>query len=324
MFQLNDFEQLTIQTFLIICYIKYKGILEAGQFNHPTKTLEMKKLIESYCRELKSEVDAQLIFIKNEQKIDEFVAKESYKYLIKANFRLKEFLSKYRFSNCGEEIMFFKTLKPQIFWPLIYHNQIYRIEKNIPDGGYKEIKNYYKIQLSKIKDYFNENREFYWYHRTNNNLLDSFYFKRGNQDISLIGESFEFEFDENYATPHSFKISRILANEKLVDFLEEKIRLLQKNIECQLQNNSSILPMEWTLSKAALVELIYALEGVRAFNDGNIQLKTIANNFGIFFNIDLSDTYRIFSQIKDRKLTDSKFIDKLKEAFNKKIHDADE
>lgn len=281
----------------------------------------MKKLIVDYCNELKSEVDAQLLFIKNENDSHVRVAKESYNYLLKVNLRLKQYMSRYRFSDTGEEILFFKILKPKIFWPLIYHGQVYKIEKNIPDGGHKAIKCYYKIELAKIMEYFNENKDFYRYYRTYNNMLDSYYFKRGNHDIAFMNDSFEIEFDEHYSTPYSFKISKILANERVVEFLEEKIRLIEQNIELQCQNKREPLPMQWTLNKAALVELIYALEAVGAFNGGQIQIKTIAYNFGLLFGIDLEDIYRIFSQIKDRKLSDCKFIDKLKEALIKKLEE---
>jgi len=283
----------------------------------------MKKTIENYCHELKSEVDAQLLFIRTEQNTDEGIAKESCNYLIKINQRLKEYLSRYHFHNHREEILFFKILKPQLFWQLIYHNQVYKIEKCIPDGGHKAIKAYYKIELAKIMEYFNENKDFYRYYRTNNVSLDSFYFKRGNHDIAFMGDCFAFEFDEQYSTPYSFKISKILANERIVEYLEEKIKALDQNIEFHSRKNGQSLPMQWSLSKAALVELIYALEGVSAFNEGKIQIKTIAYNFGLLFNTEIGDPYRIFAQIRDRKLSGSKFIDRLKEAFVRRLEEND-
>lgn len=279
----------------------------------------MKKSLETYFNELKAEMHAQLEFIKNEQEQADRVAKASYNYLVQVNQRLKSFLHRYRFTTVAEEIRFFKILKPQLLHLLIYHNQVYRICKNIPGGGYKAVRSYYKEELHRIRTYFTANQDFYRYYRTQNNTLDFLYFKRGHHDITLMGESHAFEFDEQYATPYSYKMSKILANEKLVAFLEDHLKTLDGCADTNRNATDQPIPMQWSLSKASLVELIYALDGAGALNNGTAQVKSIAHNFGLLFKTDLSDIYRIFTQIKDRKTSESKFIDHLKTAFMKRL-----
>ncbi|HAO06106.1 MAG TPA: tetracycline regulation of excision, RteC [Chryseobacterium sp.] len=228
-------------------------------------------------------------------------------------------MTRYVFENNFEEVNFFKVLKPLLLWPLIYHSQIYQIEKNIPDGGYRAVKAHYKIELSKINSFFNDNKDFYRYYRTQNNSLDNIYFRRGKTDIILIGDSYEFEFDDKYSTTYSYKISKILANERLVEFIEAKIRSLNDDLEQLSNKKGHLIPMHWSFGKSALVELIYALDSIGALDNGNAQLKNIAYNFSLLFQTDLKDIYRIYSQLKLRKIEKTKFIDNLKTAYVRRL-----
>lgn len=275
----------------------------------------MRITIEKFCNDLMVQVAAQLQFISNEFKEPDAIAAESYNYLIKTNQKLKNFISKYNFVNAKEEIAFFKFFKPQLSSLLIYHNEIYKLIKNKPKGGYKAVRSYFKDELFKIQEYFEENRDFYRYYRTQNRSLDTQYFIRGKHDIKMMDESHAFEFDERFSTPFSYKISKIMANEQIEDFLQKQLRKIEWDIEMEDNAKSISSPVHWTASKAALVELIYALDGIRAFNQGNIDLKTVSENLGAILNIDLSDMYRLFSQIKDRKTGKTKFLDLLREGL---------
>ncbi len=48
--------------------------------------------------------------------------------------RLKEFISGYTFKDEAEEIHFFKEIKPQFFYRLIYYRKVYHIEMDRPYG----------------------------------------------------------------------------------------------------------------------------------------------------------------------------------------------
>ncbi len=53
--------------------------------------------------------------------------------------------------------------------------------------------------------------------------------------------------------------------------------------------------LEWTFSKVALTELIYALKAAGVFNHGNADLKTIARHFEKVFGVDLGNYYKNIS-----------------------------
>jgi hypothetical protein len=72
------------------------------------------------------------------------------------------------------------------------------------------------------------NFEFYHYYRSGSTHLDKFYFLRGGKhDIQLIPDSFYFERDTKFSTSHDFKVSKILANEMLTVYLNNKLLRLK-------------------------------------------------------------------------------------------------
>lgn len=79
----------------------------------------------------------------------------------------------------------------------------------------------------------------------------------------------------------------------------------------------------WLESKAALVELIYALHGSNAI-EPDCGIKDLAIAFEDIFKIDLGDVYHTYHELKNRKLEPAKFIDSLKTAFLRKIEEENE
>jgi len=56
--------------------------------------------------------------------------------------------------------------------------------------------------------------------------------------------------------------------------------------------------LNWTASKTALTELIYALYSHGVFHNGNTDIKLIAKAFEDAFNIDLGNFYHTFMELK--------------------------
>lgn len=217
------------------------------------------------------------------------------------------------FKNIQDEINFFKYQKPIIVSKLIYYNAIYKIETKKPNNT-KAIKKYFNNELKKLKRYFDNNLEFYKYYRTNNTFVDDKFFVRGTYDIKLSLDTIYFETDHRFSTSHDYKVAKIMAND-----------LIQVYIEDQLHNSAyknlfSDLPiLNWTGSKTALIELVYALHAQGIFDNGNADIKVIAKTFERVFNIDLGDFYHTFMELKSRKINATKFLDALRDALIRKI-----
>ena len=139
----------------------------------------MKKISES----LLAALEQQLTTIKTAEDKSVTYAEKAITATIKTSEDLKTAFLKHSFNTKEEEIEFFKHLKPKIVSKLIYYNEIFNIEISKPSGANKTIKKHYEKQQSKLKNFFNANKEFYKYYRSQNTCLDKKYFLRRKHDI---------------------------------------------------------------------------------------------------------------------------------------------
>lgn len=216
-------------------------------------------------------------------------------FIVNTLSKLKEFVIKKGFKNIQEEIHFFKHQKPLIVAKLIYYNAIYKIETKKPHGR-KLIRKYLNKELKKLKRFFDNNLEFYRYYRTNNSIIDDKLFVREKHNLKLSLDTIYFETDLRFSTSHNKK---------------------------GITKNGSYL-LNWTGSKTALTELIYALYLQGVFDNGSIDIKNIAKTFERAFNVHLGDFYHTFMELKARKVNRTKFLDSLRDALIRKIDEQEE
>lgn len=237
--------------------------------------------------------------------------------------KLKALIADYEFHAKAEEIRFFKEIKPELFCKLIYYRKIYNIEINRPMCSYQKQITYLENEQDQINKFYERNIEFIQYYRSGKTMLDEYYFLRGRREMELNLESFYFERDPKFSTNFDFKIARILANDMLGAYLHcelVKIKREEYGIDSLPVLKSNI---EWTDKKSALVELIYAIHSEKSINFGNIDLKVLAALCEKMFNIKLGDIYRIFLEIRGRKGERSVYLQKLIDALNRRMDDAD-
>ena len=238
--------------------------------------------------------------------------------ILKYLSEVKKYVLNRGFKNIGEEIHFFKYQKPTVVSKLIYYNAIYKIETKKPYGS-KPIKKYLNDELRKLKRYFDNNLEFYKYYRTNNSFIDDKLFVRGKYDIKLSLDTFYFEADHSFSTSHDYKVAKIIANDLIQVYLEDQLH------NTAYRDKSTDLPkLNWTGSKTAMIELIYALYSQGVFDNGNADIKVIAKTFERAFNVDLGDFYHTFMELKSRKINSTKFLDSLRDALIRKMDEQDE
>lgn len=276
-----------------------------------------------FSEHLLSELDKQLQSIHSKTDNPINYAEQSIKTLIPTFEKLKTEFLKHSFENKSEEISFFRDTKPKFAAKLIYYNEIYNIETNKPFGSKKAIRKFYNLELLKLQTFYNENKEFYKYYRTDNKSLDHKYFLRGKHDLRHTLDSFYFEADSRFSTSHDYKVAKILANEKIKSYIENEILKLEQK-EKAISNNTNTKTQKWTGSKVGLIELIYALHTEGVFNNGKSELKEVATFFETAFNIDLGQFNRAFLEIRTRKSDRTKFLNTLKEKLILRMDDADE
>ncbi|WP_436414087.1 RteC domain-containing protein [Petrimonas sp.] len=251
-------------------------------------------------------------------------ASAAIRYLENIFEEIKIFIFNYTFNNKEEEIYFFKEIKPHLFCNLIYFRKVYNIETLRPAGSNSAIKEYYLKELNRIQSYFEKNIELYKYYRNGHTHFDNYYFLRGKPDIQLTVDSFYFERDPNFSTTYDFTISKILANDMLIVYINNEIVKLEKLNK--VEQSISAFPKtkeSWTRSKTDLVELIYALIETNSFNFGKMTYKRLTDYLENVFNIDLGDVYHTYLTIRGRN-NRTQFLDELKANLISKMDKDDE
>jgi len=235
---------------------------------------------------------------------------------------LKKCINDKPFKTTEDEIFFFKEIKPSINCRLIYFLEIFNIESKRPVGNLCDVKKYLLKEQKKLRSWFDENVEFYKYHRSKMTHLDERYFLRNRQNECLSINEYVFDADPCFSTSHDYKVARILANDMLNNYLIEQLSLLDRPKD-QPHPETSICKSVWTDPKIALIELVYALQATGSINNGSCDIREIAHLFETIFNIELGDFYRSFMEIKTRQ-NPTKFLDTLRSALIHKIEEQDE
>jgi hypothetical protein len=235
---------------------------------------------------------------------------------------LKSFVSNYSFKDNDEEILFFKEIKPQLFSRLMYYNEVYNIEIRMPAGSIECRRGYLEQIQSQIKFYFDMNSEFYGYHRSGSTHLDHIYFLRRKPCIQLPFDSSYFERDCCFSTCYGSKMAQILANEKLLSYLNAKLaKLQQEDAEIDLSQSHSML--KWTEKKTALGEIIYGIDSLASVSLGNIDIKVLAKELGNLFDVDMGNIFQIYGDIRKRKVDRTEYLNRMVKALSQRMDEDD-
>ncbi len=234
--------------------------------------------------------------------------------------RLNTAVLKHSFHSAEEEIKFFKEIKPAFLANIIFHLNCLQIESGRSKADEATLVKYFSRYIKLINQYNRENKEFHTYYRSGATHLDNKYFKRGRKDPKILIDSYVFNFDEKLSSSHEFKVAKLIAYERLVQYISNEINKIRNTGIKQLTNKSGS-SLTWSGSKVALVELIYALYASQSLNGGKIEIQDLANFFQQSFNIDLGDFYRKYLEIKARKYNPTKFLDTLRDSLVKKMEE---
>lgn len=154
--------------------------------------------------------------------------------------------------------------------------KIYRIETQCPNGSDEVIRSYINRELDNLTYFFNRNLDFYQYYRSHSTMYDKYYFVRGKADIRLCADSAQFDKDPNFSTGYDYTVAKILANEMLRIYLNQRLQLLEKK---QLTNDIKIslsdFKLKWTGTKSEAIEWGYGLFAAKTLNYGNATIKEV-------------------------------------------------
>ena len=235
--------------------------------------------------------------------------------------KLKSLASSFQFESLADEVYFFKEVKPLFISQFIFHAKILEIESSKPNAGETFLKKYYKSFLSELKRFYLENAEFYNYYHKKATYLDFKYFTRNKYDVKKRLSLMLYDYDENFTTAQDGILSQILAYKEVEKFLTLKLS------NSTLDHNTlhqHVFSLSWSASKAALIELLYALHQAKCFNAGNIDLSEIVHTAERVLNIKLGNFYKTIGEIRNRKNGRTKFLQSLNDHLNQLFLEADE
>ncbi len=275
------------------------------------------------------EVWSELFFIDIEQEISTQLniapdrAEGINRVLILLNNKIEylyNWLNNNRFEEIEKEIHLFKVIKPRLVCNFIYYKKLSEIEANSHFSKSNKIKYLKKLQ-KEADDHGEKYKSFYRYYYSKFTHKDKKYFLRNKRKSTRYHDSQLINYDFRVSTSHDHLVATILANDKLIIYIEN----LLENLNNSIKTIETPTKYQWTGKKIELVELIYALKELNIINNGAADIKEIAKLFETMFNVELEENiYRWYLDIKKRKISRTKFLNQLAENLNKKMDNEDE
>lgn len=232
---------------------------------------------------------------------------------------LKKIVSHHKFDDWAEEIHFFKNTKPQFVAIYIYYSKILSIEASKPFANATALLSYYENERRSLLFFYNENKDFINYYRRKSTFLDKKYFVRFKFDFKLKLSPELYSYDLDFSTSHDHIVAQIIANDLLEQYLSDKINLESTTIS----SLTEVKKLEWTASKVALTELLYALHQSNSFNAGQAELSEIFRWAEKSFNISLGNYHKTLAEIRLRKIERTKFLKLLQQNLTQHLDDLD-
>lgn len=241
---------------------------------------------------------------------------------------LRLHIRKNDFATPQEEIYFFKHVKAKICGEIKFHTCQLSFYVEKPNATVCIQKDYIKAALKKLEAKKRKNIAFYKYYKSAETTFDDKFFLRGAGQFDLFSEDNILCLDPEFNTSHDMLASEVIVYDLLTEFYKIELRNLKKmDAHCpeqEVSRKTKRQNIKWTGSKSELIELVYALHGMSVLDNGNIDIKEIVSLFEQMFNTSLGDFYRAYHDIRSRKINQTKFLDKLKESFVKRLHFLDE
>ncbi len=220
------------------------------------------------------------------------------------------------------EIYCNKKVKPCIAGRALFLHSVARIEKSYNIEILENRPSAYEKVIAQIKDFIDTNKDLFWYYKSDESSKDNLFFLRKHFDTSLSWSSLSLDSNSIYHSCRSKLFADFICCELLTKYINDRIQYLEEH-----PNNISELyadcELSWTDTKAALVELGYALYASGSINFGNANIKEIMDVLISSFEIPMegNEYYRIYTDLKSRKKNRTAYLDKLELNLVQKMED---
>ncbi len=223
------------------------------------------------------------------------------------------------FEETSLEIRFFKDHKqhPQSY--LIFYHNLLRFELEFSNQEEGIRRKYILRKIQEINNFFLSHIDFIQYLELEQDYMDEFYFTRKFNDKKLYSNHI-YDRDPEFSTSHDLLLSELKAQKLFLLFLQSKLLEKEHPTKKTAEEGSRF---QWTSSKVALTELIYALYHSGTINNGNISLKELVEKVENIMEIELGDYHHTFLRLRARA-EPVKFIEKLRNDLFERMQELDE
>lgn len=236
--------------------------------------------------------------------------------------KLRKLVIETGFPDRQSEIRFFKHIKPAAYGRLLFYQSVFEMESKRRNADISVNKRYLQNCLFKISEYTEKHYVKVQYYRCGFKHLDEQYFLRDNSEIPLELKNSRQLLDEDFFTWHDHTFSVIMANEMLADYIHEEIEKLENPAMDFPKDTKTV--HQWCGRKIDLAELVYGLHYAKIIDGGKISIRELAYLIGGLFGIELGkDIYRYHSEIQQRKIDRTKFLDFLISILRQRLDDDD-
>ena len=215
------------------------------------------------------------------------------------------------FESIEMEIEFFKNFKTVPSTHLIYYSQIRSFELEFPKANIEAQRKFIKKRLNRLNRFYRNHIDFSEYIESGRTHFDEQYFTRKYLNVCPIISPHIYFHDPDFSTPKDILLAEFKAFDSFVVYLQNRMIDKSKVYTEKPGELKAQINLQWTSTKSALIELVYALHYNRVINNGNADIKDIALAFQQVLHFDLGDFYKTFSEIKSRKISRTKFLDDL-------------
>jgi hypothetical protein len=216
----------------------------------------------------------------------------------------------YKFQE-GEEVLFYKFVKPVFISRIVLHSRLLTIEKNKPSTTPAGLERFYTAELEKLTVVFDNHRFIYQYVESGGTYLDEKLFFRPGADTTIALIGLEPPPDGSFQICYDHAVGELLAAELLKKHLLETLDdLLFPGLSA-----GNAPRLTWTAPRVHLVELLYILKAAGVFNNGKASLKDIAECLEITFHMKLGNYARSMQEVLFRHAGYTVFWDGAKNKY---------
>ena len=253
--------------------------------------------------QLQHRLEDEIALAEKEETTDAKIAARLYPYASELLLQLKSAVQGYTFLE-GEEIHFYKTVKPYFHARVFFYSWLFKIETGKPKATNEGLYEYYKSELAQLGTIYQEHKFIHSYLESGSTLYDEKMFFRPHGESAIAMSGLRPPTDGAFPVCYDYVVGELLA-----------ANLLERHLFIQLDkltqpSAAGVLPkLVFTFPKAAAIELCYALYARGCFNNGKAQLKDIVRVFEFAMGITMDNHPRTWQEMLRRKGGIAVFLD---------------